>query len=157
MGSINFTGLENTNKPEYLYKDIHLDLKPSDDTQSNNLFQSAQGTDLKSSTDEAAVHNSLKNIFNTTPGEKLLNPSFGLALKQYTFEPMSLDMAETIGEEITKGIDAYEPRVKMDSCDILANYDNNEYIITLTLTIPPLNISEKSYSGSLSQAGFSFL
>ena len=70
---------------------------------------------------------------------------------------MSLDMAETIGEEITKGIDAYEPRVKMDSCDILANYDNNEYIITLTLTIPPLNISEKSYSGSLSQAGFSFL
>jgi len=157
MGSINFTGLENTNKPEYIYKDVHLDLEPSDDTQSNNLFQTAQGTDLKASNDEAAVHNSIKNIFNTTPGEKLLNPGFGLALKRYTFEPMSLDIAETIGEEIVNGIEAYEPRVKIDRCDVLANYDNNEYIITLTLTIPPLNISEKSHRGSLSQAGFSFL
>ena len=157
MASINFTGLENTNKPEYIYKDIHFDLIADDNNTSENLFQTSQDIDIKASNNEAAVQNSIKNIFNTSPGEKLLTPEFGLGLKQYVFEQMSLDAAESIGEQITNGIAKYEPRVSVDRCEVVANYDINEYIITLTLTIPPLNISGKSYSGLLSQEGFSFL
>ena len=103
------------------------------------------------------MRNSIKNIFNTSPGEKLLNPEFGLALKRYLFAPLTQDTAESIGEEIIKGIEKYEPRAQINRCDVVVNYDDNEYLIVLTLTIPPLNILQKRYSGLLSQTGFSFL
>jgi phage baseplate assembly protein W len=157
MGSINFTGLENRNNGNYLYRDVLLDLEEANTANKDNLHQQPQANDINASFDEGAVKNSIKNIFNTIPGEKLLTPEFGLALKRYLFSPMSPDTAETIGEEIIKGVEVYEPRARIDRCDVIADYDQNEYIITLTLTIPPLNILQKPYSGFLSQTGFSFL
>ena len=157
MGSINFTGLENRNSSKYLYRDLMLDLEEQNVSNPNNLFQDPQVIDIDASFDEAAIKNSVKNIFNTVPGEKLLNPEFGLALKRYLFAPLSQDLAEDIGEEIVRGIERYEPRVRIDRIDVIVDYDQNEYIISLTLTIPPLNILQKSYSGFLSQTGFSFL
>ena len=157
MGAINFTGLENRNSKDYLYRDVLLDLEELNTADANNLHQTPQAIDLASSFDEGAVKNSIRNIFNTVPGEKLLNPEFGLALKRYLFAPLSQDIAESIGEEIIGGIEQYEPRARIDRCDVIVNYDQNEYIITLTLTIPPLNILQKRYSGFLSQTGFSFL
>ena len=157
MGSINFTGLENKNPDKYLYRDLLLDLSEQSAGNNDNLHQQTQVIDVDASFDEGAIQNSVKNIFNTVPREKLLNPEFGLALKRYLFAPLTPDMAEDIGEEIINGIEAYEPRVRVDRCDVVVDYDQNEYIISLTLTIPPLNILEKRYTGFLSQTGFSFL
>ena len=157
MGSINFTGLENRNSKDYLYRDVLLDLEASNNADPSNLHQSTQAVDIEASFDEAAVQNSIKNIFNTVPGEKLLTPEFGLALKRYLFAPLNQDTAETIGEEIIRGIEQYEPRARIDQCDVIVDYDQNEYSIALTLTIPPLNILQKKYNGFISQTGFSFL
>tara|TARA_S200002703_G_scaffold156098_1_gene161115 strand:- start:2031 stop:2504 length:474 start_codon:yes stop_codon:yes gene_type:complete len=157
MGAINFTGLESKIPKNYLYRDLQFDLTENNTADPDNLSQAQQATDLDASFDEFAVKNSINNIFNTVPGEKLLTPEFGLALKRYIFAPLTQDTAETIGEEIVRGIEQYEPRVKINRIDVVVNYDDNEYVITLTLTIPPLNILEKRYSGFLSQNGFSFL
>ena len=157
MPSINFTGLENKNSENYLYRDFYFDLEETDVGNPNNPYQSPQAADLSASFDEGAIKNSVHNIFNTVPGEKLLNPEFGLSLKRYVFAPLTQDIAESIGEEIINGIEQYEPRVRIDRCDVAVNYDDNEYAIILTLTIPPLNILKKQYGGFLSQNGFSFL
>jgi phage baseplate assembly protein W len=157
MASINFTGLENKNSENYLYRDFLFDLEELDAGNPNNPYRSKQAIDVAASFDEGAIKNSVKNIFNTSPGEKLLTPEFGLALKRYLFAPLTQDTAESIGEDIIKGIERYEPRVRIDRCDVVVNYDDNEYAIVLTLTIPPLNILQKQYAGFLSQNGFSFL
>ena len=39
--------------------------------------------DLKIDYDEKAIYNSIRNIFNTKKGQKILNPTFGLDLEQY--------------------------------------------------------------------------
>lgn len=154
---INFTGLEGTPRPSYVFRDFAFDLEDGNVPSRTNLFKSKQSTDVVASYDEGAVKNSLKNIFNTNPGEKLLNPEFGLSLKRYLFSPLTQDLAETIGDEIVSGIERYEPRVILNNVDVYVDFDDNQYLISLTLTIPPLNISQKRYNGIINQSGFSFL
>ena len=154
---INFTGLEGTPRPSYVFRDFAFDLEDGNVPSRTNLFKSNDSTDVIASYDEGAVKNSLKNIFNTNPGEKLLNPEFGLSLKRYLFSPLTQDLAETIGDEIVSGIEKYEPRVILNNVDVYVDFDDNQYLISLTLTIPPLNISQKKYNGIINQSGFSFL
>ena len=157
MAAINFFGLEGSTRPNYIYRDFHFDLDDGNVPSSTHLFKDKETTDIMSKFDEGAVTNSLVNIFNTLPGEKILNPEFGIYLKKYLFEPVSRDTAETIGEDIVSGIEKFEPRVRIDDVTVLANIDTNEYVINLTITIPPLNISQKRIPGLLNQNGFSFL
>jgi phage baseplate assembly protein W len=157
MAAINFSGLEASVRPNYIYRDFHFDLEGGNIASNNNLYRSEQTTDIMSKFDEGAITNSLINIFNTMPGEKILSPGFGLYLKRYLFDPVSVDIAENIGDDIVSGIERYEPRVRLDDVSVLANIDTNEYVINLTITIPPLNISQKQLPGLLNQNGFSFL
>ena len=113
-------------------------------------------TDIRDSKDEAAIQNSISNIFNTNPGEKLLDPEFGLALKRYLFDPLSEDIAQNIGQTIMTGLARYEPRVLINSITVIPDFDQNQYIITLYISIPVLNISDAQYNGELNTEGFTF-
>ena len=61
----------------YLYKDLFLDLEP-------NVYYNKQLNkqvilkDVQGSYDLQAIKNSIINIFLTSPGQKILNPEFGL-------------------------------------------------------------------------------
>ena len=59
---------------------------------------------LKAQYDLGAIKNSIKNIFVTFPGQKLLNPTFGLNLMQFLFLPISEVTANLIGQRIVNGI-----------------------------------------------------
>ena len=61
----------------YLYKDVKLDLK-STRFGKPQLYSEETLKDLDELQDGQAVINSVKNILTTTPGQKLLNPTFGL-------------------------------------------------------------------------------
>ena len=75
MASINFNVFK---KPEvttnkYLYSDLHLD------------FTNPINNDVKADYDMSAIKNSVVTLFNTLPGQNLLNPEYGLNLMQYIF------------------------------------------------------------------------
>ena len=72
----------------YLYKDIQFDLKLNKFIK-RDLYATPQPPDLAELTDARAVVNSVKNILTTAPGEKLLNPTLGLDLRYYLFEPIN--------------------------------------------------------------------
>jgi len=138
------------------YRDIHLDL--TEKTNSGNaLYQKQTILDIKASEDEAAIVNSIRNIFTTTPGEKILEPTFGLNLSQWLFQPLDDFTAREIGETILTGIERFEPRVKVNNINVDVEYDQHQYTIKLVLTIPSLNIDSKSYDAILAQPGFEFL
>ena len=138
------------------YRDLFLDLD-EESVGTKTFFAKDTKTDLKLSTDEAAIVNSIRNIFSTSPGERILEPTFGLNLKQWMFQPLDDFTAQEIGDTIIEGIERYEPRVLVNTVNIDTDHENSQYTIKLVLTIPSLNINSKAYDAILGQPGFDFL
>ena len=146
MSSLNFIGLKKqqvTNR-KYLYTDLHLDI-------ANPIVR-----DLQTDNDEAAIRNSIFNLFNTIPGQNLLNPSYGLNLAKYLFEPASTTVARQIGQDILKNIGIYEPRVDVQNVNVEVNVDEQMYTVTLSILIPQFN-QNINIPGTLNQTGYTFL
>ena len=141
----------------YIFKDVHIDLTEDISPSGDSLYSKSTAYDIKADHDEGAIMNSIRNIFMTKPGEKLLNPAFGADLSQWLFEPADDFNARELGEAIVTSIERFEPRVKVDHIHVNANPSRNEFIIKLVLTIPPLNIINKDYTAILNQPGFDFL
>ena len=141
---------------QFMFKDISLDLE-EDIILTGALYREKSVTDIKASIDEGAIKNSLVNLFTTMPGQKLLNPDYGLSINQFLFMPLTEDTAEDIGQRILKGIQTYEPRVTVKNINVNLDVDNSQYDVYLTLTIPALSNSTVKFTGVLSQPGFAML
>jgi len=144
MPSISFTGLQKStvSTKNYTYSDLHLD------------FANPIVKDLTSDYDAAAVKNSIYALFNTLPGQNLLNPTYGLNLAQYLFEPVSSVIGNRIGNAILNGLTTYEPRVTVQNINIQMNPDEQTYYIELNITMPYLNNSTLVVPGVLSKSGY---
>lgn len=139
------------NRP--LYVDLKLDLN-ANYVKKPRLQSFDNIIDLKASYDLEAIYNSLFNIFTTMPGQKILNPTFGLNLNQFLFTAITEDNASMIGEMILKGIQRYEPRVVVRKVYVIPDPDQNTYQIGLRLDVPTLNITGIPLKGSLSESGY---
>jgi phage baseplate assembly protein W len=146
MASITFNVFKKTEitTNKYLYSD--LDLK----------FNNPVNTDIKADYDMISITNSIKTLFNTLPGQNLLNPTYGLNLLQFLFEPVSPTIARLIGAKIVKEVSIYEPRVRVLNVNMDLNTDEQMYIITLSISVPSLN-KNLQVVGTLNKEGFSLL
>lgn len=140
----------------YLYKDIKLDLTPTF-LKGNEMYSNRETKDLACLTDRNAVVNSFKNILSTSPGQKLLNPLFGLDLRVYLFEVVSENKAFFLAQTILDGIAAQEPRISIDFIEVLADIDDMEYVINLEFSIPELEVYQLSLKGVLNIDGYNFV
>lgn len=140
-------------KNPFTYSDLHLDLQ-YEYLVNQELQRAYEITDVVVDYDLGAIRNSLVNLFLTIPGQKILNPFFGLNLAQYIFQPCDEDTAFLIGQEIQKGIGTFEPRVKLDLVRVVAKPDSNVFNITISVSVPTLNGSSFQIAGTLSNSGF---
>lgn len=140
----------------YSYADLHLDISLDAKTPDKPVGASKNKQDLKIDYDEKAIYNSISNIFNTKKGQKILNPAFGLDLEQYLFESVSKENGQTIGTTIYEELALYEPRIVVNDVGVVARPDNNEYKITISITIPTLNNKKGTASGLLTTQGFNY-
>jgi len=138
----------------YMYTDITLDVVENDLQLQSHLYKPKTSTDIAVSVDEGAIKNALVNLFNTIPGQKVLEPEFGLDLKRFLFDPLTDFTAKFIGETIYNGITRWEPRVRIVNIDVVRDYDNYQFIITLTLLIPKLSNSRVKFTGILTREQF---
>lgn len=157
MGKITITGLPQVADPSknFLYKDLHLDLQVKY-TVNANFNQTPEIRDFLSDFDLNAIKNSLKNLFLTIPGQKILNPTFGLDLRQFLFEQITTSNEKEIERVIYGEISIYEPRVTVTQVKVVGIPDAQEYDITITLNVPSLNINNIQLKGALSSAGFNY-
>ena len=144
-----------TQSSGFSYKDIALDLQLNYSI-SGELYKDADQKDLKAVYDVNAVIGAVKNVFTTSPGQKLLNPEFGLDLRRYLFDPVSDTRAFFIGNDILLGLPQQEPRVRVEHIEVIAIIDEQEYDINLRLSIPSLNVSDLSLKGVLNSNGYTF-
>ena len=118
------------------------------------MFINKTVTDVKSSEDEQAIFNSINNLFSTTPGEKILEPEFGLDLRSFLFEPITDYMASIIGEKILRGITRWEPRVQVTNVHVKKDIPNRAYHIVLTIVLPELSNKVVNFAGTITKEQF---
>jgi len=141
----------------FTFTDLKLDIE-FDYTRNNEFQKRKEVRDLILNYDYGAVRNSIFNLFNTLPGQKILNPLFGLNLVQYLFQPLDEVTANLIGNKILEGITTFEPRVNIENINVVVDEPNAQYIITLVLSIPTIKTGTSfNISGILSNSGFNFV
>lgn len=137
----------------YLYKDIKFDLDLQKNTR-NELYSAAKPQDISSLEDARAIINSVKNILTTTPGQKLLNPRFGLDLRSYLFESISNVTSFFIVEDVYESLGLQEPRINLQTVAVTGYPDRSEYSINITLSIPTLEIFDLNLKATLNRDGY---
>lgn len=139
----------------YTYSDLELDLI-IDYTKNSALNNIREQSDIRTDYDINAIKNSIFNIFTTIPGQKILNPTFGINLLYFVFTGITTSNARSLGDIVLKGINKYEPRVNVDNINITTDIENQTYTIDMILSIPTLNITGLEVKASLAESGFYF-
>ena len=157
MAKVVIQGLpQKTNAQQtYTYADLHLDLKQKY-LINNPLSQVPEINDFQLDYDIEAIKNSLYNIFTTSPGDKILNPEFGLDLRQFIFEPITTNNAFLLQRLLFEGIERFEQRIVLQSIVVQPKFDDMEYDITVTYSVPTLNISNARLFGRLNKNGYNY-
>lgn len=102
-----------------LYKDLDLS------------FTANPAVGVSKKTDTDAVKQSLNILMQTNFYERPFAPEKGANLRGYLFEPMSGLLAALIQDTIKNIIQTYEPRARIESINVRANFDTNSYDVTL--------------------------
>jgi phage baseplate assembly protein W len=96
--------------------------------------------DVNKKTGYNAVIQSVKNLVLLSHYEKPFHPEIGGNVRKMLFEPMDPITANIIAKEIEDVITNFEPRVQLRSIDVVENFDNNGYDITIEFFL--LNLPE---------------
>ena len=146
--------LENTSlERDYLYKDLHLDLKLAV-YYNRQLNRGEQLKDVQGLFDLESVKNSISNAFLTAPGQKILNPEFGIDLRRHIFEQVTPFEETWIRDDIEKNLPGQEPRIQLESVDVVARPDENRFDIFLKINVPSLNAYGITLEGRLNKEGY---
>ena len=136
-----------------VYTDLHLDLKMA--VAIGTGIDSGISNDIKVSFDEEAVRNSLRNIINTKPRQKVLDPDFGLELHKFLFDAVSEVRGDAIGHYLLSKLSRFEPRIKIQEIKIQVMPDENSYYVDIFYNIPSLNKQSSTNVVLKSNAGVS--
>lgn len=97
------------------------------------------GYDLIKTTPELIKQN-LKNLLLTNPGERIMDPSFGVGIRRYLFEPNIIHTHQLIRTEIGKQVKKYMPFLNIKDVRILQDEsDGNIMYVEIYYIISPLN------------------
>jgi phage baseplate assembly protein W len=144
---------EDALKKDYLYKDVKFDLELaySFNSQLNRrVFQN----DVQALFDVEAIQNSISNAFLTTPGQKILNPRFGIDLRRFLFEPVDDFTAQIIQDDIETKLPLMEPRITVENVTVEGDEDNQQYNISLQINVPSLDIKGLTIKNTLKSNGY---
>jgi phage baseplate assembly protein W len=154
MANVNivFPKVERVNE-NFTYSDLHLDLQMQQ-LVTNESAKIPQQQDVAADYDLGAIRNSIINIFLTSPGDKLLNPEFGIDLRDYLFLSVSDTVASSIYDDIYNNITRFEPRIVLDKLRVIPDYDNQQYTINMSISVPLLRVNEYILNLYLNSEGY---
>jgi phage baseplate assembly protein W len=81
-----------------------------------------------------AVKNNIRNLLQTTPGERFFQPSFGVNLRKYSFSQIDNDTLFSIQNEILDKFDFWLPFVQVKDIKI-NNGERNELLVNVIFNI----------------------
>lgn len=68
--------------------------------------------------EEDDIAESLRILFSTHPGDRVMQPSYGCALRAMVFEPLHEHTVTALKDEIQRAILFFEPRIQLDALHV---------------------------------------
>lgn len=105
------------------------------------------GFKVSKSINVKAVENSIENIFNYIPGERILFPEFGSRIRYYLYEGITQYNVEQLIAEINTSFLKFDPRVIVDDIkDISDNNDTDDNTVVLRIVYHIKDLPFEYYS-----------
>ena len=120
-----------TVKKSRIYQDLDLS------------FTATDSNDVGKKLDVNAAKQALRILINTNFYERPFDPGKAANLRGYLFEPMSKMIATSIATTIENVVTSYEPRVKIESISVIANFDTNAYDVSIMFFVVGINKTQK--------------
>jgi phage baseplate assembly protein W len=105
---------------------------------------------------EQDIHESLRILFSTLPGERVLAPKYGLDMHELIFEPTSTTLRTLLKDRVATALLVHEPRIQVLDLQIASPDPNDgtlavhlEYVIRATNT--RFNLVFPFYRGDASE------
>src|SRR4051794_30169112 len=64
------------------------------------------------------IRQSIEQILDTEPGERIMLPDFGCGLRRYLMEPNTLTTRTAIGKDIESALNRWEPRILLTGVEV---------------------------------------
>lgn len=96
-----------------------------------NMLMDSLTADVSAAVNDQAIKDSVMNLVMTTRGERLYQPEIGGNISGLLFELMSPETTYLLQRAIQEVIINWEPRAILERVDIIEDYDNNHYSITI--------------------------
>ena len=107
-----------------IYKDLNLNFGRHPVTKQINVL-----------TDAAAVKRSVRNLVQIGQYEKPFHPEIASGVRDMLFENMTPFTAQTLSTKIKEVIENHEPRALLANINVIPNFDNNQYEVTVEFYI----------------------
>lgn len=140
----------------HLYKDIMFDLS-QDVSFNSQLNRKEILRDIAALFDIEAVKNSIRTAFLTSPGQKILNPTYGIDIRKHLFEPINDFTTDIIKDDIETLLPEMEPRVEIKNVSVIGDEDANTYYITMQINVPSLDVIGLSIKSELNSTGYTIV
>ena len=90
------------------------------------------------------VRQNLTNLILTVPGERIMDPEFGVGLKKYLFEPMSSMVSSHIEGRIRDQVGKYMGFLSINEIRVSDSREISNLIqLSIDYTIIPLNLKDQ--------------
>ncbi|HJR26266.1 MAG TPA: GPW/gp25 family protein [Acidimicrobiales bacterium] len=78
-----------------------------------------------------AVRQAIVTILDTEPGERLMRPGFGCALRRYLMEPNSAAVRGRLAADVRDALVQWEPRIRVESIEVVPTEDPAAVLVTV--------------------------
>ena len=90
-----------------------------------------------------ATKANLINYFLTNKGERYLNPTFGSDIRLLLFDNITADKVDNLKESISRELELFFPRVKINTLEITGTPDANTFRVYLKYELINTNIQDE--------------
>ena len=120
-----------------------INLKPTEKNSLGNTYKDIDCSaidDAPTNKDLESIKHRIRNLFDWTPGSRILLPGYGNILERIKYQPLN-DLTLKNAEAQIRTMFGYEPIVKLTSVDLTPNYDQNELKIRVDYAVPSLDLT----------------
>ena len=106
------------------------------------MARNANTKDVAVVKNDNAIKQAVRNLIMTSPGEKPFQPLVGSNISQLLFEPLDDFTEDAIRQEIINTINRFEPRVRLETVEVIGNFSRNTFDVTVEYRIVGIPIVE---------------
>ena len=89
---------------------------------------------------EDVAKQNLKMVILTSPGERVMDPNFGVGIRNYLFEQSTPGLVSRIRTKVEKQVKLYVPFVKILNLDVSTNPDEGLLSLRIRYAVPRSNV-----------------